>query len=49
MLLGSYQSIVTFIVEVAPYWNVNLLAFGITVILLVVEVAPYWNVNPFTA
>ena len=37
--------IVTFAVEVAPYWNVNNASSSSKSILGVVEVAPYWNVN----
>ena len=32
-------------VEVAPYWNVNLLTFIKLIVFIIVEVAPYWNVN----
>ena len=32
-------------VEVAPYWNVNLLCLDTYILLCQVEVAPYWNVN----
>ena len=32
-------------VEVAPYWNVNKLAYYNYIIIGCVEVAPYWNVN----
>ena len=33
------------LVEVAPYWNVNLKTAADTAIESLVEVAPYWNVN----
>ena len=35
------------IVEVAPYWNVNLQAIERKEKEEAVEVAPYWNVNSF--
>ena len=33
------------LVEVAPYWNVNLVISIFSGQVLLVEVAPYWNVN----
>ena len=33
------------VVEVAPYWNVNLLSKAKVEGDISVEVAPYWNVN----
>ena len=33
------------IVEVAPYWNVNVVEDAISYVQENVEVAPYWNVN----
>ena len=33
------------VVEVAPYWNVNLAEATALFRWNVVEVAPYWNVN----
>ena len=35
----------TGMVEVAPYWNVNMLLLKHSFLFLLVEVAPYWNVN----
>ena len=38
-------SIIFIIVEVAPYWNVNLQVRNLSDSVFSVEVAPYWNVN----
>ena len=34
-------------VEVAPYWNVNIIAVQTRKRKYSVEVAPYWNVNKY--
>ena len=39
MLIYLYQ------VEVAPYWNINLISVLLYNQISPVEVAPYWNVN----
>ena len=43
--IGKVSNTLTNIVEVAPYWNVNIVSPVNIKFILHVEVAPYWNVN----